>query len=46
METFYRIQVSENLFISPDYQFVVNPGYNKDRQGPVSIPGIRIHVAI
>jgi high affinity Mn2+ porin len=46
METFYRIQISSNLFVSPDYQLVLNPAYNKDRRGPVSIPGIRIHVAL
>jgi high affinity Mn2+ porin len=46
METFYRMQLSDNLFISPDYQLVVNPGYNQDRKGPVSIPGVRIHIAL
>ena len=25
-----------------DYQFVVNPAYNRDR-GPVSVGGIRVH---
>ena len=30
------------LYISPDYQFVVNPAYNKDR-GSVNIFGIRVH---
>nr|WP_262905726.1 carbohydrate porin [Hymenobacter siberiensis] len=30
--------------ISPDYQFVVNPGYNRDRSGPVHVVAIRLHV--
>ena len=31
------------LFVSLDYQFVNDPGYNRDR-GPVSIIGLRVHV--
>ena len=30
------------LSISPDYQFIINPAYNKDR-GPVNAFGIRAH---
>ncbi len=30
------------LWISPDYQFIINPAYNKDR-GPVHAFGIRTH---
>lgn len=45
-ETFYRIQLSKVLFISPDYQLVINPAYNKDRRGPVNIFSIRVHIAI
>jgi hypothetical protein len=44
METFYRIQLAQSVQVSPDYQLVVNPAYNKDRKGPVNIYGIRIHV--
>jgi high affinity Mn2+ porin len=45
LEVFYNVQLANFLFISPDYQFVANPGYNKDR-GPVHVPGIRVHLKI
>jgi high affinity Mn2+ porin len=41
-ETYYRFPVREHLFVSPDYQFIVNPGYNRAR-GPVSVWAIRVH---
>lgn len=43
LETFYSWKIP-NTFItlSPDYQFVVNPGYNLDR-GPVSFLALRVH---
>ena len=41
-ETYYRVQVREHLFVSPDYQFVVNPGYNRSR-GPVQVWALRVH---
>lgn len=34
-----------SLWISPDYQFVLYPAYNKDR-GPVNIFGIRVHIEL
>jgi len=43
LEVFYNAQLAKFIFISPDYQFIVNPGYNKDR-GPVHVPGIRVHL--
>jgi high affinity Mn2+ porin len=42
LETYYLWQPAKGFAITPDYQFVVNPGYNRDR-GPVSVFGIRIH---
>ena len=30
--------------ISPDYQLVINPAYNKDRSGPVHVVAVRLHV--
>jgi high affinity Mn2+ porin len=33
------------LWITPDYQFIVNPGYNQDR-GPVHAFGVRVHIEI
>lgn len=42
VETFYAWQVIEHLTLTADYQYVVNPAYNRDR-GPVSIFGLRLH---
>jgi high affinity Mn2+ porin len=43
-ETFYSFKFHEHVWVSGDYQFAINPGYNKDR-GPIwSIVGLRIHV--
>jgi high affinity Mn2+ porin len=38
------LQVSnrKNISATADYQYVINPAYNKDR-GPVSILGMRLH---
>ncbi len=46
IELFYSYHISTlHLFISPDYQFVVHPAYNKDR-GPVHIVALRMHFEI
>jgi len=42
VETYYAWQVLEHFAITADYQYVVNPAYNRDR-GPVSIFGVRLH---
>jgi high affinity Mn2+ porin len=43
-EFYYRINAyQKKFFISPDYQFIINPAYNTAR-GPVSVFGIRAHV--
>lgn len=42
LEAYYSLNVYKRFFISPDYQFVTNPAYNKDR-GPVHIIGLRMH---
>ena len=42
LESFYSFNAFKGFFISPDYQFVLHPAYNKDR-GPVSIVSIRLH---
>jgi high affinity Mn2+ porin len=43
-EIFYRLNpLHKNFFITPNYQFVVNPGYNKAR-GPAHVAAVRIHV--
>jgi high affinity Mn2+ porin len=42
IETYYSMHLTKQIFLSPDYQFVINPAYNKDR-GPVHIIGLRLH---
>lgn len=42
-EFYYKIYASKNIALSPGYQFIVNPAYNKDR-GPVNVFSVRMHV--
>jgi high affinity Mn2+ porin len=42
LETYYKYPVSSLLWVTLDYRFVVNPGYNRER-GPVSVAAIRLH---
>jgi high affinity Mn2+ porin len=35
--------IKKSLFLSGTYQFVLNPGYNKDR-GPVNVFSVRVHM--
>ena len=42
-ELYYKTTLFEHLSITPDYQFVINPAYNKDR-GSVNIFSLRAHV--
>lgn len=44
LEVYYKLQIHQYFSVSADYQFIQNPGYNKDR-GPVHVFGIRGHVA-
>jgi len=41
-EVFYRFNVWKRIWLSADYQFQLNPGYNRDR-GPVNYIGLRLH---
>ena len=42
-ELYYKLlALKGKIAISPDYQFVLNPAYNKDR-GPVHVIGLRFH---
>jgi high affinity Mn2+ porin len=43
VETCYSVGLTENAFLTADYQFIANPGYNYVR-GPVSIGAVRLHV--
>jgi high affinity Mn2+ porin len=42
LETYYNCAVFSHLFVTLDYQWVKNPGYNTDR-GPVSVYAVRVH---
>lgn len=42
VESFYSTALGHTLTAAADYQFVLNPAYNRDR-GPVSILGFRLH---
>ncbi len=44
LESYYKIQLHQYFSLTLDYQFINNPGYNKDR-GPVHVLGVRGHVA-
>lgn len=44
LEVYYNIQLGSYLQISPDFQFLQNPGYNKDR-GPAEVYGVRAHLS-
>jgi high affinity Mn2+ porin len=43
IELFYSYHIAKwPIFISPDYQFILHPAYNRDR-GPVHIVALRLH---
>lgn len=42
IETYYDIAVASWLHLAFDYQFAMNPAYNRDR-GPVHVFGARLH---
>ena len=42
LETYYSLAVIKQVHLSVDYQYVDNPGYNRDR-GPVSVFSVRAH---
>jgi high affinity Mn2+ porin len=43
-ELYYSFELwKDKVFITPDYQFILNPAYNKDR-GPVHALGLRAHI--
>jgi hypothetical protein len=43
LETYYNARIWRGIYVAFDYQYVTNPGYNRDR-GPVSVLGFRLHV--
>lgn len=47
IEFYYSAElVKDHIYLSAAYQSLLNPGYNKDRQGPVSIFSLRLHAKI
>jgi hypothetical protein len=42
VEAFYSVNLFNAIWLTPDYQFLWNPGFNADR-GPVHILGGRVH---
>ena len=45
VELYYTAHLWRGLYFSGDVQHVVNPGYNQAR-GPVTVPGLRIHLEL
>lgn len=46
-ELYYSAElVKEHIYLTGAYQIVLNPGYNKDRQGPVHVFSVRLHARI
>ena len=43
VEAYYSWQVLPHVTVSPDLQFVSNPGYNRDR-GPAKFASLRLHL--
>jgi high affinity Mn2+ porin len=43
VEAYYRIQCGRYVEVSPDYQYIRNPGYNRDR-GPATVLSLRFNV--
>lgn len=43
VEVYYRIQLQKYVQLSPDFQYIRNPGYNLDR-GPARFIAMRLHV--
>jgi len=43
VEAYYRIQCGKYVEVSPDYQYIRNPGYNRDR-GPATVLSLRLNL--
>ncbi len=44
IEAYYRFQVGQYAQLSPDFQYVQNPGYNRDR-GPAEVYSLRLRMS-
>jgi high affinity Mn2+ porin len=45
LETYYTGHLWRGVYLSPDLQWIVHPGYNQDR-GPAIVPGLRLHLEL
>jgi len=43
LETYYDFQVWRTIHVAFNYQFIINPAFNRDR-GPVSVFAGRLHM--
>jgi high affinity Mn2+ porin len=43
VESYYTVHVWRGIYVAPGLQYIVNPGYNRDR-GPVIVPSFRAHM--
>jgi hypothetical protein len=43
LEGYYRVQLGKYAHLSPDVQYIQNPGYNRDR-GPAVVVSLRLHL--
>jgi high affinity Mn2+ porin len=43
VESYYTAHVWRGIYLAPGVQYIVNPGYNRDR-GPVVVPSFRAHL--
>jgi high affinity Mn2+ porin len=43
IESYYTLHAWRGIFPAFGLQYMVNPGYNRDR-GPVLVPSLRLHV--
>jgi high affinity Mn2+ porin len=43
LESYYTLHVWRGIYTALDFQYMVHPGYNRDR-GPVVVPGLRLHL--
>ena len=42
-EMYYRVQLGRYVQVSPDFQYIQNPGYNRDR-GPAKVYSLRLRL--
>src|SRR6266478_6934839 len=43
VESYYTVHIWRGIYIAPGVEYIVNPGYNRDR-GPVVVPSLRAHL--